>query len=231
MSSSRDFSAAADAASRIANHLEQSDGPQAGPWRDAPPPRSEYPPGAAAARASRRPPSISPWLFVMATALSALVAAVLAVIITLGVVRQERADNPSREMALASAYSRPASEPQQIAGTQAVELRHIGSPGAPLRVQAQKPAPLPLQMLPEDAAREPFILVLSGAPAGTTLLGAGRLGSDTWFLAPGTAGRLEIVLPEWSTSVLEIAMALRRINGAVAAHAQGWIPTQPPSSP
>jgi hypothetical protein len=238
MSSSRDFSAAADAASRIASHLEQSEDPQAGPWREAPPLRPDYrserpdlPPGAAAARASRRQPSISPWLFVMATALNTMVAAVLAVIITLGVVRQERADNPAHEMALASAYSRPASEPQQIAGTQAVELRPIGSPAAPLRLQAQKPAPLPLQMQPEDAAREPFILVLSGAPAGTTLLGAGRIGTDTWFVSPGTAGRLEIVLPEWSTSVFEITMALRRINGAVAAQAKAWIAVPPPSSP
>jgi hypothetical protein len=239
MSSSRDFSAAADAASRIASHLERSE-QQA---RDQSPLRSDYrserldlPQGAAILRASGRQPSISPWLFVMATALNTMVAAVLAVIITLGVVRQERADNPPREMALASAASRPAlaagSEPaQQVAGTQAVELRPIGSPNAPLQLQAQKPAPLPLQIQPEEAAHEPFILVLSGAPAGTTLSGAGRIGSDTWFLSPGTAGRLEIVLPEWSTSVFEITMALRRINGSVAAQAKAWIAVPPPSSP
>jgi hypothetical protein len=169
----------------------------------------------------------------MATALNTMVAAVLAVIITLGVVRQERtADNAPREMALASAVSRPAlaSDPTQQIGTQAVELQPIGSPGAPLRLQAQRPAPLPLQIAPEEAAREPFILVLSGAPAGTSLTGAGRIGSDTWFISPGAASRLEIVMPEWSTSVFEITMALRRINGQVAAQAKAWIAVPPPAS-
>jgi hypothetical protein len=248
MSSSRDFSAAADAASRIASHLERSEQPAAVPhgspgiWREAPPLRPEYrserrdlPPGAATQPAGGRQPSISPWLFVMATALNTMVAAVLAVIITLGVVRQERVDNtPRGEMALASAYSRPApaSDPiQQVAGTQALELRPIGSPNAPLLLQPQKPAPLPLQIAPEEAAREPFILVLSGAPAGTTLLGAGKIGSDTWFLSPGAASRLEIVLPEWSTSVFEITMALRRVNGLVAGQAKAWIAVPPPSGP
>lgn len=247
MSSSRDFSAASDAASRIASQLERSepDAPptSSGPWRDQSPLRSDQrnerldpPPGAATARASGRQASISPWLFVMATALNTMVAAVLAVIITLGVVRKERADNAPREVALASAYSRPAlavgSEPtQQVVGTQALELRSIGSPDQPLRLQAQKAAPLPLQIAPEAAAREPFILVLSGAPAGTTLSGAGQIGSDTWFLSPGAASSLQIVLPEWSTSVLEITMALRRINGQVAAQAKAWIAVPPPSGP
>jgi hypothetical protein len=243
MNSARDFSAAADAASRIASQLERSEQEalhaSSAPWRDQSPLRSDYrqrldlPPGAATARAGGRQPSISPWLFVMATALNTMVAAVLAVIITLGVVRQERADNPSREMALASAYSRPAdaSDPaqQQTAGTEAVELRPIGSPNQPLQLQAQKPAPLPLQIEPVEAAREPFILVLSGAPPGTTLSGAGQIGSDTWFLAPGAASRLEIALPEWSTSVLEINMALRRIDGLVAAQAKAWIAVPPPT--
>ena len=245
MSSTRDFSAAADAASRIASQLERSElqsaAPHAstGPWREAP--RADYrgerldlQRAPATAPATGRQPSISPWLFVMATALNTMVAAVLAVIITLGVVRQERtADNAPREMALASAVSRPAlaSDPTQQIGTQAVELQPIGSPGAPLRLQAQRPAPLPLQIAPEEAAREPFILVLSGAPAGTSLTGAGRIGSDTWFISPGAAGRLEIVMPEWSTSVFEITMALRRINGQVAAQAKAWIAVPPPASP
>jgi hypothetical protein len=245
MSSTRDFSAAADAASRIASQLERSElqsaapHASAGPWREAP--RADYrgerldlQRAPATAPATGRQPSISPWLFVMATALNTMVAAVLAVIITLGVVRQERtADNAPREMALASAVSRPAlaSDPTQQIGTQAVELQPIGSPGAPLRLQAQRPAPLPLQIAPEEAAREPFILVLSGAPAGTSLTGAGRIGSDTWFISPGAASRLEIVMPEWSTSVFEITMALRRINGQVAAQAKAWIAVPPPASP
>src|ERR1700704_750920 len=65
--------------------------------RDRSPPRSydreEEPSESAAIRQARsRNPGISPWLFVMATALNTMVAAVLAVIITLGVVRQERTD-------------------------------------------------------------------------------------------------------------------------------------------
>jgi TPR repeat protein len=248
MNSSRDFSAAADAASRIASHLERSEqraasGASSEAWRDPSPLRSDHrnerfdhPQGAATLRASARHPSISPWLFVMATALNTMVAAVLAVIITLGVVRQERTDNPPREVALASAYSQPAlavgSEPgQQVAGARAIELRPIGSPNQPLRLQAQKPAPLPLQIQPEEAARESFILVLSGAPAGTTLSGASRIGSDTWYLSPGSATRLEIALPEWSTSVFEITMALRRTDGLVAAQAKAWIAVPPPASP
>jgi len=247
MSSTRDFSAAADAASRIASQLERSElqsaspHASAGPWRETPP-RADYrgerldlPRAPAPSPASGRQPSISPWLFVMATALNTMVAAVLAVIITLGVVRQERTvDNAPREMTLASAVSRPAlaGDPtQQVVGTQAIELRPIGSPDAPLRLQAQRPAPLPLQLAPEEAAREPFILVLSGAPAGTSLTGAGRIGSDTWFIAPGAASRIEIVMPEWSTSVFEITMALRRINGQVAAQAKAWIAVPPPASP
>ena len=72
--------------------------------------------GAALKRALSRVPSISPWLFVMATALNTTAASILAVIITLSVVRQEqsdvrsdlRSDVPPRDTLLASAYARPA---------------------------------------------------------------------------------------------------------------------------
>src|SRR3979411_3482841 len=68
--------------------------------------------GAAIRRAGRDHPGISPWLFVMATALNTMVAAVLAVIITLGVVRQEqRTDTEPRDGVLAAAYAR--AEPAQ----------------------------------------------------------------------------------------------------------------------
>ena len=225
------------------------------PWRDPPPPRSDYrepfdhPEGAAALRARNRHPGISPWLFVMATALNTMVAAVLAVIITLGVVRQERTDGPGREAALA-AYTRSTggvggeqTQPVQIQQTQqtqpappnlaslAVDLRPIGSPGEPLLLEAQKPARLPLQISPDEAAREPFILALAGAPAGMTLSGADRIGSDTWFVSPGSANRLEITVPEWSTTVFEVTVALRRMNGLVAAQAKAWIAAPPPASP
>src|SRR3569832_616266 len=191
---------------------------------------------AASARARSRHPGISPWLFVMATALNTMVAAVLAVIITLGVVRQARTDS-QRELALASAaYNRPptvglGSEPTASVPTrQPISLRPIGSQDQPLRLEAQKPAPLHLQILPKEAALEPFILVLSGAPAGTTLSGVSRIGSDTWFLPPGSADMLEITLPEWSTSVFEITIAVRRTNGVVAAQTQAWIAVPPPAS-
>jgi len=186
---------------------------------------------------------------VMATALNTMVAAVLAVIITLGVVRQERTDGPGREAALA-AYTRSAggvggeqTQPVQIQQTQktqpappnlaslAVDLRPIGSPGEPLLLEAQKPARLPLQISPDEAAREPFILALAGAPAGMTLSGADRIGSDTWFVSPGSANRLEITVPEWSTTVFEVTVALRRMNGLVAAQAKAWIAAPPPASP
>jgi hypothetical protein len=112
-----------------------------------------------------------------------------------------------------------------------VELQPIGSPGQPLLLEAQKPARLPLQISPEEATREPFILALVGAPPGMTLSGADRIGSDTWFVSPGSANRLEITLPEWSTTVFEVTVALRRMNGLVAAQAKAWIAAPPPASP
>jgi hypothetical protein len=112
-----------------------------------------------------------------------------------------------------------------------MDLQPIGSPREPLLLEAQKPARLPLQISPEEAVREPFILALFGAPAGLTLSGADRIGSDTWFVSPGSANRLEITLPEWSTSVFEVTVALRRMNGLVAAQARAWIAAPPPASP
>jgi hypothetical protein len=107
----------------------------------------------------------------------------------------------------------------------------IGSQEAPLRLKPQHPAPLPLQIEPPDAAGEPFILALAGAPSGTILFGAKRISSDTWFLPPGSAGRLEITLPEWQTSVIGIAVVLRRTDGAVAAQTKAWIAIPPPEAP
>ena len=191
--------------------------------------------GAATLRARNRNPGISPWLFVMATALNTMVAAVLAVIITLGVVRQERTDG-QREVALVSAaYGKSTvgigREPTaSITAPQAISLQPIGSPNQPLRLEAQKPAPLPLQILPKEAALEPFILVLSGLPAATTLSGAAQIGSDTWFLSPGSADSLQITFPEWSTSVFEVTIAVRRTNGLVAAQTKAWIAIPPPAN-
>jgi TPR repeat protein len=191
--------------------------------------------GAALKRALSRVPSISPWLFVMATALNAMVASVLAVIITLGVVRQERSEVQPQDAVLAPAYARPAVAMRSETAASNVALRQIslqpiGSPDQPLPLEPQKPAPLSLQIEPEEAANEPFILALSGAPPGTLLSGATQIGSDAWFLSPGSAESLEIALPEWSTSVFEVAMTLRRTNGSIAAQAKAWITVPPPPS-
>jgi hypothetical protein len=178
-----------------------------------------------------RAPGISPWLFVMATALNTMVASFLAVIITLGVVRQERTGGQQREAVLPSAYARPtAGGRNETTSLQPIDLRPIGSPNHPLRLEALKPAPLLLQIEPDDAAREPFILALSGVPAGTILSGAVRMGSDTWLLSPGSADQLQIALPEASTSVFEVTVTLRRTNGVVAAQTKAWLAVLPPAS-
>jgi TPR repeat protein len=191
--------------------------------------------GPALARARSRASGINPWLFVMATALNTMVASILSVIITLGVVRQERSSAQPQEAVAPAANARPAagvrSEPPLARATfQQVYLRPIGSPDQPLRLDPQKLAQLPLQIEPEEAASEPFILALSGAPAGTILSGATQMSSDTWFLPPGSTDRLEIALPEWSTSVFEIALVLRRTNGLIAAQTKAWLAVPPPAA-
>jgi hypothetical protein len=173
--------------------------------------------GPALARSRRRASNVSPWLFVMATALNTMVASVLAVIITLGVVRQERS-----EVGVRSETITPNVPFQRIS------LPPIGSPNQPLRLEPRKPAKLSLRIQPEEAANEPFILALSGAPPGTILSGATQISSDTWFLSPASTDRLEIALPEWSPSVFEITIVLRRTNGLVATQTKAWI-TVPPS--
>jgi hypothetical protein len=189
--------------------------------------------GPALARARSRASNVSPWLFVMATALNTMVASVLAVIITLGVVRQERADSLPRATTLTS-DARPAVGVRETATASApfqqISLPLIGSPNQPLRLEPQKSTPLPLQIRPEEAANDPFILTLSGAPAGTILSGAIQMSSDTWFLLPGSANLLEIALPEWSTSVFEMTIALRRTNGLMAAQTKAWLAVPPPAS-
>jgi TPR repeat protein len=189
-----------------------------------------------------RPQSVmGPWLFVLATALNTIVAAVLAVLITLGVVRQ----GPGQDAALAAlppaaasdaqtastaAAEVPASEKraQMLSLVPTVVMRPIGSPDAPLRLQAMTPAKLPLQIQPAEAQRETFLLVLAGLPAKAVLSGAERIGSDTWLLGPDAADRLELTVPEWSTSLLEIDIELRRTSGAIAAHTKAWIAVPPP---
>ena len=179
----------------------------------------------------------------LATALNTIVAAVLAVLITLGVVRQE----PSREGDLAkaglavgdpraanlatAAAPPPADSAKMLTLTRAIELQPIGSPDRPLRLQALSPSRLPLQIQPEEAQQEIFILVLSGLPARTSLSGAERISSDSWLLPPDSMTKLEITVPEWSASLVEVGVELRRTNGAIAARSKAWIVVPPPQMP
>ncbi len=99
--------------------------------------RFGFPEGVAPSRPRRL--AISPWLFVLATALNTMVAAVVAVFITLGVAKQERTNNSQQgEIAPASANTRPTvavvSEPApSIIAPQPIGLLPIGSPNQPLR--------------------------------------------------------------------------------------------------
>jgi hypothetical protein len=182
--------------------------------------------GPALARSRSRASNVSPWLFVMATALNTMVASVLAVIITLGVVRQERSDILPRDAAVGV----PSEAITPNVAFQQISLLPIGSPSQPLRLEPRKPVKLSLRIQPEKAANETFILALSGAPPGTILSGATQISSDTWFLSPGSTDRLEIALPEWSPSVFEITIVLRRTNGLVATQAKAWITVAPSGS-
>lgn len=184
----------------------------------------------------RAPSIMGPWLFVLATALNTIVAAVLAVLITLGVVRQGPGQDAlpaaagGAQTARTAAAEVPAPEKpaQMLSVVPAVVVQPIGSPQDPLRLQAMTPAKLPLQIQPAEAQRETFLLVLTGLPAKAVLSGADRIGSDTWLLGPDAAGRLELTVPEWSTSVLEIDIELRRTSGAIAARTKAWIAVPPP---
>lgn len=178
---------------------------------------------------------MGPWLFVLATALNTIVAAVLAVLITLGVVRQGSGQDAAlpaggAQTARTAAAEMPAPErpAQMLTLVPAIDLQPIGSPDNPLRLEAMTPAKLPLQIQPAEAQRETFLLVLTGLPAKAVLSGAERIGSDTWLLGPDAAGRLELTVPEWSTFLLEIDVELRRTSGAVAARTKAWIAVPPP---
>ena len=172
--------------------------------------------------------SVSPWIFVLATALNTIVAAVLAVLITLGVVQQGR-NAPSVAKGPSNSDVRAAAPSQSLMTlTRAIELESIGSPDRPLRLQPQKPARLPLQVQPEEAQQETFILVLSGLPPKSQLSGAERIGSDAWLVPPDALGRLELMLPEWSASIIEVGIELRRTSGAVASRAKAWLSVPPP---
>jgi len=176
---------------------------------------------------------ISPWVFVTATAVNTIIAAVLAVVITLGVGRRD-----SGEVAPAAAQGKEDSgtmaKAKQLAApvlVRPIELVPIGSRSEPLRLEAMKPSRFPVELRPDEAMQGSYILVLTGLPANTTLTGVTRMGSDSWLVAPGALRALEIIVPEWSTSVIELKVELRHANGAVAAQGEAWLSVPPPTVP
>lgn len=187
--------------------------------------------------APRSETHISPWIFVLATLLNTTIAAVLGVLITLSVVRQEppRASNSQLVDLKPKPESRynmtVAATPPPATPVGPIEVQPIGSRERPLRLQAAKPARLPLRIQPEEASAETFIMVLSGAPAKTDVQGAERIGSDSWLLGPQSIGNLMIMLPEWSSQTMEIGLELRRTNGALAGRTTAWIAVPPPPMP
>jgi hypothetical protein len=174
---------------------------------------------------------ITPWVLIAATALNTAIAAVLAVVITLGVARRDQTAEAPRIAAPTSAPTREIPARSEAAPPRPVALLAVGSPGEPLRLEALKPARLPLQVRPLEAVQESYILILSGLPANTALWGASRMGADSWLLSPGALQQIEIVVPEWSTSVIEVGAELRRTNGAVVAQSKLWLAVPPPPTP
>jgi TPR repeat protein len=170
---------------------------------------------------------ISPWVYIAATAVNTMVAAVLAIVITLGVARRETAPAETEKIA---AVVKPAGE-AQAEPSRPLELLPVGSPSAPLRLEALKPARLPFEVRPAEAMQDSYILLLTGLPPNTTLSGASPMGANSWHVPPGALQRLEIVVPEWSATVFEVGVELRRTNGAVAARSKLWLAVPPPPSP
>ncbi|MBO0764546.1 MAG: sel1 repeat family protein [Hyphomicrobiaceae bacterium] len=174
---------------------------------------------------------MSPWMFVIATAINAGVAAALAVVITLGIARRDATTTQVAEAEKVAASIKVAEAQPEPPPSRPLELLPVGSPTEPLRLEARKPARLPLQIRPEEAVQESYILLLSGLPANAALSGASRMGADSWLVSPGALEQIEIVVPEWSTSTVEVGVELRRTNGAVVAQSKLWLAVPPPASP
>jgi hypothetical protein len=176
---------------------------------------------------------ISPWVFVTATAVNTIIAAVLAVVITLGVGRRDPGEISATAMQ-AKEDSGGTAKAKQLAApvlVRPIQLKAIGSRSEPLRLEAKKPSRFPLELRPDEAMQGSYILVLTGLPQNTTLSGATRMSSDTWHVAPGALRELEIIVPEWSASVIELKVELRHANGAVAAQGKAWLSVPPPVLP
>jgi hypothetical protein len=177
--------------------------------------------------------SVNPWFFVVATSLNTIVAAVLAVLITLSVVRQEPRHSGSGARDFKTAVLPPAAKdfPRASTPMRPLGVQPIGSPEHPLRLEVLSPSRLPLRIQPEEAGAETYILVLSGVPAKADVQGANRIGADSWLLPPNSIQNLRITMPEWSTSVMEIGVELRHTDGAIAARTKAWIAVPPPPMP
>jgi hypothetical protein len=177
---------------------------------------------------------VSPWVFVLATAANAAVAAVLAVVITLTVARHDGPASEADKLAAgaAAATKAAAERPADPAGEPAlqrwVQLQAVGSREEPLQLDASKPARLPLQVRPEEAMEDSYILLLTGLPAKATLSGVSRMGADSWLVSPGALRRIDIVVPEWSAAAIEVTMELRRTNGAILSQSKMWLAVPPP---
>lgn len=176
---------------------------------------------------------IAPWVFVAATAVNTVIAAVLAVAITLGMARRDQPAAGAEKVVPTPAVIRPAGEAPRSEPPvpRHVELLPVGSPSEPLRLEALKPARLDLQVRPAEALQESYILILAGLPANAALSGASRMGADSWLLSPGALQQIEIMVPEWSTTTIEVRAELRRTNGAVAARSKLWLAVPPPATP
>ena len=202
-------------------------------------PEDQYP-AAGDYTPTRRPSTLSPWVFVLATALNTIVAAVLAVLITLGVVRQDPARSDDSVTAAHSTRTAIAGESRDARTSvytanpawlsRNLELASIGSPAEPLHFEPHKASRLPLRIQPEDAVQEAYILILSGLPAGASLTGGKRIGSDSWLLPPNSMLNLELTFTEWSATLIEVGVELRRIDGSIAARSKAWFAVPPPES-
>jgi hypothetical protein len=170
----------------------------------------------------------SPWVFIAATAVNTVLAAVLAIVITLGMARRETA--PAETDKSAAAF-KPAGEAKSEPVPRPLALQPIGSAKEPLRLEATKPAQLPFEVRPQEALEESYTMRLTGLPANAALSGAIGIGTDTWHLPPGALAKLEIVVPEWSTKVFEVGVELRYKNGELAAHSKLWLAVPPPPAP
>jgi hypothetical protein len=172
---------------------------------------------------------ISPWLFVTATAVNTIIAPCWpsSQPWAWGAATQEsRAGRNDGQRRPHGCETKHLAEPILVRPIALLPLaRAAPSP------RALKPSRFPLQVRPEEAMQGSYILVLTGLPANATLSGATRMGSDSWLIAPGALRQLEIVLPEWSASVIELRVELRHANGVVAAQGKAWLAVPPPPVP